>query len=259
MRNRKVLHIMWYLFSALLVMWLAGIPAAILTGLFRIESNVAGTAMTAGITILIVYRMYGTDRDSSARDGNMWWKQRGSAGVKEYLCLAVFGIAMCIVLNLLMGMAGVAGKDTAYLEVAKQMNKEPYLLQFIGLGILAPAAEELVYRGMIYRRMREGIGYWKAALFVSVLFGAGHGYLSQCLYALIMGMFLAYVYEKFRTLKAAVFLHVVMNVVVLLQNWTNGFAWMMESFARAAVIMVLLTVAAIITFEKIRKIQPELR
>ena len=102
-------------------------------------------------------------------------------------------------------------------------------------GILAPVAEELVYRGMIYRRMRESLTAVQAGVFVSILFGVGHGNLPQGLYAMVLGLLLACIYEKFRNIAAPILFHIVVNITSLLLSWYGGFEWILGTEGKAAV------------------------
>ena len=78
---------------------------------------------------------------------------------------------------------------------------------------------------MIYRRMRESLTAVQAGVFVSILFGVGHGNLPQGLYAMVLGLLLACIYEKFRNIAAPILFHIVVNITSLLLSWYGGFEW----------------------------------
>lgn len=259
MHEKNTLKIIWYLFSALLMKW----AVELVIGVFLMSlgvKNVGWISMcSSAATLPIVFYMYRKDRECYEREGELWWKCKAKAGMREYLLLAGFGASLCILCNNLLNLINAQSIDSAYAKMAEELYRAPQPVLFLGAGILAPVVEEIVYRGMIYRRMRERLPIWQAALFVSVLFGIGHGYLIQCLYALIQGMFLAYVYEKFRTIKASILLHIVLNMTVLLMNWAKGFDWMLQNFMRAAIITGLMAAATLILFEKIKNIKREIK
>ena len=50
------------------------------------------------------------------------------------------------------------------------------LLNIIAFAIISPFAEEVVFRGYIFRQLyrRVGVGFWSAVLLPSMLFGLGH-------------------------------------------------------------------------------------
>lgn len=88
---------------------------------------------------------------------------------------------------------------------------------FIGMlimgGFVAPFAEELFFRGVLYKWLRDHIGVWPGILLSSLLFGAMHGEISVAGAAAVLGVILAWVYEKSRSLWPAVIIHVVNNSV----------------------------------------------
>ena len=81
-------------------------------------------------------------------------------------------------------------------------------VQIVGLGIVTPLAEELMFRGVLFGRCREQMGFYRAAIWSSLFFSMIHGNMIQMVYALALGMFLCYAYEKFGSLKASVLLHI---------------------------------------------------
>lgn len=255
MQERNTIKIIWYLFSSLFVMWAVEGAAGFTLMALGVKNAAWISMISSAVLIPIVYRMYRKDRVRYGEEGELWWKYEADAGVKEYVVLFVFGISVCILLNNLLNLVDIQSVDKAYVKMAEGLYKAPQIVLFIGAGIFAPVAEELVYRGMLYRRMRERLPVWQASLFSSVLFGIGHGYLSQCLYALVQGMFLSLVYEKYRTVKAPMMLHVVINITVLVLNWTQGFEWMLENFMRAALITSFMAALAFVMFDKIRNIK----
>jgi membrane protease YdiL (CAAX protease family) len=50
-----------------------------------------------------------------------------------------------------------------------------YLLAFVTLIVVAPIAEEILFRGYLYGKLRKAMPTWVAMLVTSVLFGAVHG------------------------------------------------------------------------------------
>lgn len=93
------------------------------------------------------------------------------------------------------------------------------LIQFLGLGILVPIAEELIFRGLIYRRMRRLMPV-KAAIFCSVLlFAVYHGNMIQILFALPMALVLTVLYEKEKLLLFPVLFHMGANLIAVAMNF----------------------------------------
>ena len=82
-------------------------------------------------------------------------------------------------------------------------------------GILTPFVEELVYRGIVWYRLRKGFSAMQAAVISSLLFGAAHGSLRQGAYAFLMGMVFSLSYELTRRFEVPFLLHSACNLAVL--------------------------------------------
>ena len=82
-------------------------------------------------------------------------------------------------------------------------------------GFLTPFTEELVFRGIMYHRLRRGFSPLQAALICSILFGVAHGTAAQGLYAAVMGIVFALSYELTRRFEVPYLLHCTCNLAVL--------------------------------------------
>lgn len=85
------------------------------------------------------------------------------------------------------------------------------VLQVITTCIGAPLAEELLFRGLIHRRLRKVLNVVPAMIISSLLFGIIHGNIIQGIYATLIGLICAFVYEKFKNLWAPIILHAAAN------------------------------------------------
>lgn len=89
-------------------------------------------------------------------------------------------------------------------------------MEIVSAVIAAPILEELLFRGMIYRRLRDFCNAKLAIIISAVFFGVFHGNLVQFVYAFIIGLMLAYVYEKMKTIWAPIVFHVGANLLSVL-------------------------------------------
>ncbi len=111
-----------------------------------------------------------------------------------------------------------------YEELAQSFNLDtitPLLMIFI-VGLLGPLAEEMLFRGMIYAKLRRAFSVWPAAVISAVLFGLFHANWVQGIYAALFGVVLAYIYEKTQTIWGSCLLHVVFNSISYLVEWLMG-------------------------------------
>lgn len=79
--------------------------------------------------------------------------------------------------------------------------------------VLAPLTEELVFRAVLYGWMRRAGGMIGAALVSGILFGLAHLDVRMALANSIMGVVLALVYERSRSLWVPIAMHFVNNLI----------------------------------------------
>lgn len=124
------------------------------------------------------------------------------------------------------------------------MTGQPVWLLFLTVGLLAPAAEELIFRGLVFRRMKDFMNPWAAIILSALLFGIYHGNMIQFLYASLMGILLAVIYHRTGTLWTSILAHVVANLWSLFGNswWSSMWAKIPFGFILGFVIELLLCV-----------------
>lgn len=98
------------------------------------------------------------------------------------------------------------------------------VMAFIALVVLAPLAEELIFRGYLFSHVREELPFWATSVFVSVLFGVMHGQWNVGLDTFILSLVLCYLREKTGSIWAGVALHALKNALAysLLFIWKVG-------------------------------------
>lgn len=106
-----------------------------------------------------------------------------------------------------------------YSEVVKIITSGPVLLQFVSAVILAPVLEEVLCRGIIFNRMREISNFYISALVSSLIWSAAHMNVVQGFTALLYGIFLAFLYEKFKTLWVPILSHGFFNLIAVVSGY----------------------------------------
>ena len=99
-------------------------------------------------------------------------------------------------------------------KVFESLMKEPW--GYVAVGILAPLAEEVVFRGAILRSLLAMVSkknHWVAILISAAMFGLAHGNKAQFVNALIMGLLLGWMYYRTKSLVPGILMHWVNNTV----------------------------------------------
>jgi membrane protease YdiL (CAAX protease family) len=95
----------------------------------------------------------------------------------------------------------------------------PRLPATIGLALvvvgIAPAVEELVYRGVIYRAFRDRAGVWLAIAGSALVFAIAHFEPDHFLPLFLIGAALAWICERTSSLLPAIVMHAIYNALSL--------------------------------------------
>lgn len=85
-----------------------------------------------------------------------------------------------------------------------------YLVLFYVI-FLAPVTEELIFRGVMYKKLGNSLPFLGANLLQAVVFGIYHWNIVQGIYAFSIGLLLGWIHHKFKTLLAPILLHIIIN------------------------------------------------
>lgn len=83
------------------------------------------------------------------------------------------------------------------------------------LAVMAPIAEELVFRGLLYGWLRGFLPFVLVAILTSALFGLAHGEWAHAIAAGLLGLVLAIIRERSGSLWPAITAHVINNLVAV--------------------------------------------
>lgn len=95
-------------------------------------------------------------------------------------------------------------------------NDSPAWLLLLTALVVAPLGEEALMRGIAYTRLRRHLPVWAAVLATSAVFAVLHGNIVQVAVGLVLGTFLALVFEASGRLWHVVVLHALFNLMAAL-------------------------------------------
>lgn len=174
--------------------------------------------------------------------------------VLQLLTVAVMAYSASALFNILLGM--IPWDDLFAKPVAPEENTFfgiPWWARILCYEIVAPISEELVFRQVIYKRLRGISPVWAAVLISALLFGLYHGNLVQGIYAFIMGCLLALVYEWTGSFVAPVLFHMIANHLSDITYEFESIGEAVYSSIGIIVSIVLLVVSVIILIKNKNK------
>ncbi len=106
-------------------------------------------------------------------------------------------------------------------EVARELTDRAtdpvgVILLVLIVGIGAPIAEEIFYRGLLFRSMENRFGTWPAIVGSGVIFGASHFNALTFVGLAAFGGVLAYLTHRTGRLAPAIFAHMAFNLVTVI-------------------------------------------
>ncbi|MBQ4044853.1 MAG: CPBP family intramembrane metalloprotease [Lachnospiraceae bacterium] len=149
-------------------------------------------------------------------------------------------------------MSGLMDKSAAYQTVEEAIYSAGFLPEILVLGILSPIMEELLFRGLIYRRFKEMMPLIASLVWSSILFALFHGNLAQGIYGFVSGLFLCYVYERYGTFLAPLLTHMFCNIAAVIGSETTFLDFTLESkgiMIFSTMIFCIFILAAIVGIE----------
>ncbi len=142
-----------------------------------------------------------------------YWKDKDYKAIPVFALLGVFATLGVSRVMLMLPIDGILGD---YEATMKAYGMSSPFIQLIVLGILSPIVEEVLFRGLVYKRLKIYYEASIAAYISAIIFGIAHFNLIQGLYAFIMGIIFAFVYEKYKSIFAPIIVHLTANIVVVI-------------------------------------------
>lgn len=102
--------------------------------------------------------------------------------------------------------------------IVNMMENTSVVWLLLGVGIIAPIAEELIFRGFIQKRLLDSFPVWAAIVIQAFFFALIHGNLVQMSYAFVIGIILGLLVYKSNSIYPAIILHVVNNSIAVFSD-----------------------------------------
>ena len=167
------------------------------------------TLLAAVISLPFLLRMYFKEKRQQTVTtvpvpGKRWVKY-------VYAILLSAGVTLSV--NLFLNAVMIFRYATDYQAAMEEIMTESLWLRILCIGIIMPVTEELIFRGLIYERLKDMTNASKAAVYSSIIFGLYHGSLIQGIYAFVLGWLIVYAYQKCGTFLVPVIMHIVSNMI----------------------------------------------
>lgn len=126
----------------------------------------------------------------------------------------ILAVSSSLGLNVFFALTGLVDSSAAYQEVAERQYGVVLGLGLLLYGVVSPITEEIIFRGLIFNRMRRYMPHAAAVIVSGLLFGIYHGNWVQGLYGGCMGILMAYLYERTHSFFTPCLFHATANLAV---------------------------------------------
>jgi len=140
------------------------------------------------------------------------YKKESEFKIKNIYVPILFGISISLIYNIL-----VFNLDQLF-NFTNIFNKSsiPIIVQIISSGLIGPILEEMVFRGIVYNKLKEFNKPMTSIILTSVIFGMIHTNYLDAIYAFGVSFMFIYLYEKYKSIKAPIVMHIFLNTTIIL-------------------------------------------
>ena len=142
--------------------------------------------------------------------------RKGTFNPKSTIAIMLTGLGMQFFITAALSIIGYLFPDAlnSYSELMESAGlTELTWLSVITTVILAPIVEEIIFRGITIRiAAKARVKFWVVNVVQALAFGILHLNLVQGTYAFVIGLVLGWVYYRFNSLYAVIFLHFIVNL-----------------------------------------------
>ena len=124
---------------------------------------------------------------------------------RKYFSLILLGISIAAFLNMIIFL----------LLPSTTKVTIPVYLSLISSGIIGPIYEEILFRYLLYNRLKSKYSIRKSILITTIIFALIHISPIKIIYAFILGLILNITYEKYHNIKAPILIHIAANTIVI--------------------------------------------
>lgn len=132
--------------------------------------------------------------------------------IKTIMLIILSGISISIFYNILVYFIN----NVIHITDDYIISDIPLFTLILTTGIMGPILEELLFRGIVYNRLKIYLSYKKSVIIASILFSIMHlPNIINVIYTFFLSFILIYLYDKYKSLKISILFHIIINITVI--------------------------------------------
>lgn len=194
----------------------SGMSNNVLQAVFSAITYVIAVLVTVFVPWCII--KYKTTRDELGIRGLPTWTDLLLAPIGFIVFMFVAAFLLAFLQKVLPGINWTETQDVGFSNLISQND---YVLTFLMLVIVAPLAEEIIFRGWLYGKLRARIPAIPAILLVSLLFGIVHGQWNVGVTVFVMSIAMCSIRELTGTIWGGLLIHILKNGIAFYLLYVN--------------------------------------
>lgn len=211
--------------------------------------------ISSGATIPFLISLYKQDNYA---EKVVWGKQRlkGRESIMQVMLTLLAAGACSIALNNFIAMTPLVEMSSGFQTANENFFAGGLWSEILASCVVVPVAEELLFRGIILKRVSAMSGEKWGMLCSALLFGIIHMNLVQLLYATLLGGLLAYIVVKTKRVSLAVLGHAFANLIAILRAETGILDFAYEVSPAGIAFSLVMFAVGVVAVCKLSKINP---
>ena len=183
------------------------------------QNTILFTGITALLAMIPAFFFYRKDRCRRKAGAVVSVQGQEKLSILETVLLFLAGAGLAQYGNSLVSLLNDLIREEVYQESMSRITEGKSLLMMIfWMGIVVPVAEEMIFRWLVYLRLRDYLSFAAAVIISGLIFGIYHGNIVQGIYASLLGAAFAYLFEKSGNLYSSILLHAGANIWSLIMT-----------------------------------------
>lgn len=177
-----------------------------------LQAGVAALVYVLALVIVVGVpwwvKKYKTTKEDIGLQRLPLWRELLAAPIGFIAYVITSGIVISTLANYVPAFDVQQAQDVGFDQLTYRYE---YILAFITLVIVAPVAEEILFRGYLYGKLKKYTFRWVAIILTSALFGLAHGQWNVAVDTFILSIALCLLRDLTGSLWPAIILHMIKN------------------------------------------------
>lgn len=174
-------------------------------------------AFRVTITAILVLPIY---LHMMKKDGYEQQRERGFTlgdGVFVVILALVANAALTGIISIVTAVFELYGNGEIMTSTAQDSLFQSSLwIQLLGVGVIAPIMEEVLFRGLVYNRLKDYNKGWLSIILAAGMFAVYHGNIRQAVAAFPMAVIMIVLYDRWNCILVPILFHMTVNLSSIL-------------------------------------------